>query len=188
MKVKWISAKCLSNETNKQKKWIWWRHQMETFSALLDLCAGYSPVTGEFPAQRPVTRIFDVFFDLFLNKRLSKQSWGWWSETLSRSLWLHCNIKKMHFKNVLCPMTALMSRPQCALISNTFSYITRNLRPDSRNIAVIRLLRRIAKLHGPQAIPVISVIKSLCTLYICRCIHPVRCKKTFCLSPAHKLL
>ena len=37
----------------------------------------HSPVTGEFPAQRPVTRSFDVFLDLRLNKRLSKQSWGW---------------------------------------------------------------------------------------------------------------
>ena len=69
----------------------WWRHQMETFSALLAICAGNSPVPGEFPAQRPVTRSFDVFFDLRPNKRLSKQSWGWWFETLSRSLWRHCN-------------------------------------------------------------------------------------------------
>ena len=51
----------------------WWRHQMETFSALLAICAGNSPVTGEFPTQRPVTRSFDVFFDLRLNKRLGKQ-------------------------------------------------------------------------------------------------------------------
>ena len=36
---------------------------METFYALLALCAGNSPVTGEFPTQRPVTRSFDVFFD-----------------------------------------------------------------------------------------------------------------------------
>ena len=36
---------------------------METFSALLSLCAGNSLVTGEFPAQRPVMRSFDVFFD-----------------------------------------------------------------------------------------------------------------------------
>ena len=49
---------------------------METFSALLAICAGNSPVPGEFPAQRPVTRSFDVYFDLRLNKRLSKQSWG----------------------------------------------------------------------------------------------------------------
>ena len=44
---------------------------METFSALLPICAGNSPVTGEFSAQRPVTRSFDVSFDLRLNKRLS---------------------------------------------------------------------------------------------------------------------
>ena len=61
-----------------------WRPQMETFSALLALCTGNSPVTGEFPAQRPVTRSFDVFFDLRLNKRLSKQWCGWWFETPSR--------------------------------------------------------------------------------------------------------
>ena len=42
----------------------WWRHQMETFSALLAICAGNSLVSGEFPAQRPVTRSFDVFFDV----------------------------------------------------------------------------------------------------------------------------
>ena len=64
---------------------------METFSALLAICAGNSPVTGEFPAQRPVTRSFDVLFDLRLNKRLSKQSWGWWFETQSRPLWRHYN-------------------------------------------------------------------------------------------------
>ena len=69
----------------------WWRHQMEIFSALLALCVGNSPVTGEFPTQRPVTGSFDVFFDLLLNKRLSKQWWGWWFETLSRPLWCHCN-------------------------------------------------------------------------------------------------
>ena len=69
-----------------------WRHQMETFSALLAICAGNSLVTGEFPSQRPVTRSFDIFFDLRLNKRLSKQSWGWWFETPSWSLWRHCNV------------------------------------------------------------------------------------------------
>ena len=65
---------------------------METFSAFLAICAGNSPVTGEFPAQRPVTQSFDSFFDLQPNKRLSKQSWGWWFETLSRPLWRHCNV------------------------------------------------------------------------------------------------
>ena len=47
--------------------------------------------SGEFPAQRPVTRSFDVFFDLRLNKRLSKQPWGWWFDTSSWSLWRQCN-------------------------------------------------------------------------------------------------
>ena len=51
----------------------WWRHQMETYSALLAFCVGKSPVTCEFPAQRPVTQSFDDFFDLHLNKQLSKQ-------------------------------------------------------------------------------------------------------------------
>ena len=55
------------------------------------LCAGNSPVNGEFPAQRPVTRSFDVFFDMHLIKRLSKHSRGWWFETLSLPLWRHCN-------------------------------------------------------------------------------------------------
>ena len=64
---------------------------METFSALLAICAGNSPVPGEFPTQRPVTRSFDVYFDLRPNKWLSKQSWGWWFETLSCSLWRHRN-------------------------------------------------------------------------------------------------
>ena len=54
-------------------------------------CAGNSPVPGEFAAQRPVTQSFDAFFDLRLNKRLSKQSLGWWFETLSYPLWRHCN-------------------------------------------------------------------------------------------------
>ena len=71
-------------------------HHMETFAALLGLlllafCAGNSPVTCEFPAQRPLTWSFDVFFNLPPNKWLSKQSWGWWFETPSCSLWHHCN-------------------------------------------------------------------------------------------------
>ena len=65
---------------------------METFPALLAICVGNSPVTGEFPAQRPVRRSFDVFFDLRLNKRLSKQWRGWWFETPSHPVWRHCNV------------------------------------------------------------------------------------------------
>ena len=64
--------------------------QMETFSALLALCEGNPPVTVEFPSQRPVMRRFDVFFDLRLNKQLSKQSRRLWFEAPSRSVWRHC--------------------------------------------------------------------------------------------------
>ena len=73
------------------KPYSWQRHQMETFPVLLVLCAGNSSVTGEFPSQRPVTRGFDVFFDLCLNKCLSKQSWSWWFESPSCPLSRHCN-------------------------------------------------------------------------------------------------
>ena len=61
-------------ETVQRRYYVstWWSHQMETFSALLAICAGNSPVIGEFPTQRPVTWRFDVFFDLHPNKRLSK--------------------------------------------------------------------------------------------------------------------
>ena len=70
----------------------WWRYQMVTFSALQALYAGNSKVTGELPSQRPVTRSFDVFFDLRLNKRVSKQSKRRWFWAPSRSLWHHCKV------------------------------------------------------------------------------------------------
>ena len=79
----------------------WWLHQMETFSALLAICAGNSPVLGEFPVQRLVTRSFDVFFDLHPNKGLSKQSRGWWFETPSCPLWRHRN-EKTATATILC--------------------------------------------------------------------------------------
>ena len=79
-------------------KWIWQVLFMMTssngniFRVTGHLCGEFTG-PGEFPAQRPVTRSFDVFFDLRLNKRLSKQSWGWWFETPSCPLWRHSNVK-----------------------------------------------------------------------------------------------
>ena len=88
----WATLNTLLYQGNVyQSSKAWWRHQMETFSALLAICAENSPVPGEFPTQRPVTRSFDVHFDLRPNKRLSKQSLGWWFETLSPPLWRHRN-------------------------------------------------------------------------------------------------
>ena len=47
---------------------------MVAFSALLALCEWNPRSNGGYPSQKPVTRSFDVFFDLRLNERLSKQS------------------------------------------------------------------------------------------------------------------
>ena len=97
----------------------WWRHQMETFSALLAICAGKSPVPGEFPAQKPVTRSFDVFFYLRRNKQLSKQWWGWWFETPSWSLWRHRNgIKRLIVRSRKVPQERdrWLKLPICAEI------------------------------------------------------------------------
>ena len=94
LKLLKILCNTCNNETRSGlsvKGIIWRRHQIETFSALMASCAGNSPFTSEFPAQRPVKRSFDVLFDLRLNIRLSKQLWGWWFETPSRSTWRHYN-------------------------------------------------------------------------------------------------
>ena len=110
----------------------WWRHQMETFSALLAICAGNSPVPGELPTQRPVTRSFDIYFDLPLNKKLSKQSWGWWLEKLSLLLWRHRNdthrdtrihVYMTNFANV-CGVegTDILTAPACHYFSEAAEY------------------------------------------------------------------
>ena len=74
----------------------WWRHQMEIFSVLLVIYAGNSPVTGEFPAQRPVKRSFDVFFYLLMNK--------WWVNNGEvgdlRRQWAHYDVS-VTSRNVL---------------------------------------------------------------------------------------
>ena len=115
----------VSSTVDRQWLVAWWRHQMETFSALLALCAGNSPATGEFPAQRPVTRSFDVFFDLPLNKRLSKQSWCWWFETPSHSLRRHSNMRSLSTQmvNNAKPLTIYCDSTECVLmISVKFSF------------------------------------------------------------------
>ena len=104
----------------------WWRHQMGTISAWLAICAGNSPVPGEFPAQRPVTRSFNVFFDLRLNKRLIKPSWGWWFETLSHPLWRHCNVTNESM-NSLSPVSDKINTRQsrnirCAMYTYKINY------------------------------------------------------------------
>ena len=95
----------------------WWRHQMEAFSALLAICTGNSPV--------------------FLNKRLSKHSWGWWLDTISRPLWGHSNdwniidkpvlvtmlhLWRYHFiLLLLCMMIVIIHLWHCYFISSLFT-------------------------------------------------------------------
>ena len=65
-------------------------HQQFIVSIDTDICNLMTSSDGnffcEFPAQRPVPRNFDVFFDLPLDKRLSNKSRGWWFETPRRPL------------------------------------------------------------------------------------------------------
>ena len=92
---------CLSRHDDVIK----WKH----FPRYWPFARGIHRSSGKFPAQRPVTRSFDVFFDFRLNKRLSKQSLGWWSETPPRSLWRQCN-------GILC-------RFHCHLMEGTSTYL-----------------------------------------------------------------
>ena len=123
----------------------WWRHQMETFSMLLVLCAVNWPLTGEFPAHRSVTRSFAVFFDLRLNKRFSKQPWGWGVETPSPSLWRHCN-GPVHtrYQNYVITMstdiltlndvTPMLNSPCVAITIYTTVNISEWLRPKLKRL------------------------------------------------------
>ena len=95
------------------------------------LCAGNSPVTDEFPIQRPVAWSFDVFFDLCLNKRLSKQSWGWWFEMPSCSLWRHWNViyygvdASMATKVIAvisCEWVSFLNQPEISLIATKYVF------------------------------------------------------------------
>ena len=75
----YVSMKCVTTDPGNTLLFVRclttrWRHQMESFSALLAICAGNSPVPAEFPTQRPVARNCDVLFDLRPNKLLSKQT------------------------------------------------------------------------------------------------------------------
>ena len=83
---------------------LYWLDSWLMFSVLHIMTSSYGNIfrvtghlCGEFtgprwsPRKWPVTRTFDIFFDLRLNKRLNKQSWGWWFEILWCPLWRHCN-------------------------------------------------------------------------------------------------
>ena len=70
----------------------WWRHQMETFPALLAHCAGNSPIPVDSPHKGQWRGALMFSLICAHNKRLSKEPWGWWFKTPSGSLWRHCNV------------------------------------------------------------------------------------------------
>ena len=69
----------------------WWLHQIETFSVLLAICAANSPVTGKFPALKPVAWSFDFFICAWINGWVNNREAGDLRRTPSRPLWRHCN-------------------------------------------------------------------------------------------------
>ena len=97
----------------------WWRHQMETFSAILATARGINRSPVNFPHKGQWHGAFDVFCDLRLNKRLSKQSWGWWFETPSSPLWRHSNgylvmnLKKIHVKRACTRLWQCTTQRNC---------------------------------------------------------------------------
>ena len=115
---------------------------METFSALLAICAGNSVVTGESPAQRPVTWSFGVFFDLRLTRRLSKQWWGWWFETPACPLWRHrydSGITAAVIEPLrLIDMVIWVHSGVCHLIINGVLYMKLSYRCPKRNKLIQR--------------------------------------------------
>ena len=141
---------------------------METFPALLAICAGNSPVPGEFPTQRPVTRSFDVYFDLRSDKRLSKQSWGWWFETLSRSLWRHrneyfkrlqytveCRYNAVHFNMILYTSLHELRRNISQMLDSQNTTIPRPNGRAGNGVSFVNILKKID-----------TVITTLCTISV----------------------
>ena len=108
----------------------WWRHQIETFSALLALYEWNPPLTGGFPSQRPVRGTLIFFFDLCLNKRLSKQPRRRWFETPSRSPWRHYSDSRLKWCTISHHIVTQRSISSMTLTINT----TRHISPTENRI------------------------------------------------------
>ena len=91
----------------------WWRHQMESLSTLLAICAGNSPVTVKFPAQTPGTRSFDVFFDLRLIN-------GWVNNGEAGDVRRHC----AHYDVIVMERGLSEMRPHLTDIMNKWIQIS----------------------------------------------------------------
>ena len=108
----WVVLTCklnikLVNLNTNHVEAIKWKHFLRYWPFLRGIYR--SPVNSLHKG--PVTRSFDIFFDLCLNKWLSKQSWGWWFEMPSCSLWCHFNdeIYLNWNKAKFCPQNIFIS-------------------------------------------------------------------------------
>ena len=124
---------------------------METFSALLAFCTGNWPVTGEFPAQRPVTRSFDVLFDLRPNKWLSKQSHG--------DLRRHCahhDVIVMKLPLVYTLTFRFMTKSTTTKFTNADNGLYFNIKTifPGREITVIKISRSLNRLIFIMGAPI----------------------------------
>ena len=148
-----------------------------TFSTLLAICAGNSSVPGEFPAQRLLTRSFEVFFDLRLNKRLSKQSWGWWVKTLSRPLWRHSNTV-LSFKslNKYTKTSALMVSDLTVFNQFPFLNITGGNRTKLPSSRWLRRGRSLREVFACSCFLATTDLAQICNTETRR--HCTRCTKT----------
>ena len=113
----WLKLYVVLSMISTRCQWFCTYHMMTSsngnISALLAICAGNSPVP-----ERPLTWSFDVNYDLRPNKRLSKQSWGWWFENPLRLLWRHRNelVKMVSLMNIV----SQFHTNQSATLTNTF--------------------------------------------------------------------
>ena len=76
-----------------QRRFSWWRHQMETFSAILALCAGTLPVQVDSPHKAQWRGALMVSFICTWINNWVKKTRGWWFETPPWSLWRQCNVE-----------------------------------------------------------------------------------------------
>ena len=113
---------------------------METFSALLAICVGNSRWIPHTKASDAELWCF-LWSDLRLNKRLSKQSWGWRFETPSCLLWPYVTVMKYMYKlrfrkpnNHLCPRLCIRGE---SVGSWCWCFLQRGIHPHSWCIQLI---------------------------------------------------
>ena len=126
------------------------------FFHVTGLCAGKSPAPGEFPAQRPVTRSFDVSFDLRRNKRLNKQSWGWWFVALFCQLKHQCNARN----SIACCMHVDSMHTGYEYFNNCL-FVTKYMafgKMCSKTVCQFRNKHRIQSIYWYPIIDVICIV------------------------------